>query len=777
MWVGGLGVYRSWRIRRSTWGRCLIRMAQPVMEFSVFGELKLRRCLNPFVSVFLFFVGTTQIVRAKQEPQQRSVSVADVIRMTKLGDPVYYAGGPSAGRVATFSPDGTKFVVVLRKGDLEHNTNQYSLMLWETAQLFDSAVPKVVLTMTSSSNREAITDITWLSDNETIAFLGEHPGELRQLYTLNINTRILKRVTSQLTNVLSYSMTPEGDQVAYWVEKPIENLIDEKARQEGVVVTTQRLKDLIRGQKWARFDNDIGKNQLYILRAGSARILAEVYGWGRNPPFLSPNGRYVVMLNQVLRFPEDWKEYTNSYLHEWTRVRFDPGQYSAIQRYELIDTVTGQRTVLLNSPCLFSSLTWFPDSRSVVVAGTYLPLENTAAEERRARQSKTFAVEVKVPSGEYAKITDEDFESPSWDSKMDRLVFKAGNGDGKSDPWLKVTFRRSANQWEKVTGETRSDNRPEIILEENMNSPPKLFAVESLTHEKTLLLDLNPQFTNLKFARVEEVSWNGADGRQVRGGLYFPLDYVPGKKYPLVIQTHGWDARKFWIDGPYTTAFAAQPLAAKGIMVLQADENESNDFDTPRELPREVSSLEAAIDYLNKRGVIDTNRVGIIGFSRSGDIVSYALTHSKFHFAAASVADGGDQGFYTYMVLANTGSSKELEFLNGGSPFGDGLNFWLKNSSEFNLERIQTPVRLLALGPDLLLSEWGWFAGSFRLDKAIEMVYLPDAVHILQKPWERLVCQQGNVDWFMFWLNGEENTEDPSKSEQYARWRQIRSHQ
>ncbi len=739
----------------------------------MFGGAKWCRCLNSFVSVFWLFAWTAHNVRAKQEPQQRPVSVVDAIRMTKLGDPVYYAGGPSAGRVATFSPDGTKFVVVLRKGDLEHNTNQYSLMLWETAKLFHSAVPKVVLTMSSSSNREAITNISWLSDNETIAFLGEHPGELRQLYTFNIATQTLRRVTSQLTNVLSFSMTPKGDQVAYLAEKPVENLIDETARREGVLVTTQRLKDLVRGQKWARFDNNIGRNQLYILRSGAPRILAEVDGWGRNPPALSPNGKYVVVLNQVLQFPEDWKEYTDSYLHEWTRVRFDPGQYSAIQRYELIDTVTKETTVLLNSPSLFSSLTWLPDSGSVVIAGIYLPLEDTKGDERKARQSKTFTVEVKAPTREFGKITDEGFESPSWDSKRGRLVFEARGPDSRSESRVKVAFRRSENKWEKVTGEILSDNRPEIILQEDMTSPPKIFAVDSSTHKKTLLLDLNPQFTSLRFGRVEEVSWDASDGHEVRGGLYYPVDYVPGKKYPLVIQTHGWDARKFWIDGPYATAFAAQPLAAKGILVLQADENETDDFDTARELPREVSSLESAIDYLDKRAMIDPNRVGIIGFSRSGDIVSYALTHSKFHFAAASVADGGDQGFYTYMVLANTAASNELEFLNGGMPFGDGLKSWLKNSAEFSLERIQTPVRLLALGPDLLLSEWGWFAGSFRLGKAIEMIYLPGASHVLQKPWERMVSQQGNVDWFCFWLKDEEDS-NPAKAEQYVRWREMR---
>jgi hypothetical protein len=44
------------------------------------------------------------------------------------------------------------------------------------------------------------------------------------------------------------------------------------------------------------------------------------------------------------------------------------------------------------------------------------------------------------------------------------------------------------------------------------------------------------------------------------------------------------------------------------------------------------------------------------------------------------------------------------------------------------------------------------------------------------KPRERLVAQQGLVDWFLFWLKDEEDP-DPAKAEQYARWRELRKMQ
>ena len=110
---------------------------------------------------------------------------------------------------------------------------------------------------------------------------------------------------------------------------------------------------------------------------------------------------------------------------------------------------------------------------------------------------------------------------------------------------------------------------PDIVLDEGMNTPPRIVAVDPPTGRKSLLMDLNPQFQNLALARVEEITWKDSRGHELKGGLYWPPDYVAGKKYPVVIQTHGWTTNRFWMDGPFTTAFAAQALAGKGFFVVQ----------------------------------------------------------------------------------------------------------------------------------------------------------------------------------------------------------------
>jgi hypothetical protein len=271
---------------------------------------------------------------------------------------------------------------------------------------------------------------------------------------------------------------------------------------------------------------------------------------------------------------------------------------------------------------------------------------------------------------------------------------------------------------------------------------------------------------------VEEITWKDSRGNALKGGLYWPPGYVAGKKYPLVVQTHGWNPERFRMDGPYTTAFAAQALAGKGFFVVQAPDPDLRLWDTVKEAPTAMAAYESAIDYLERRGLIDRNRVGITGFSRTYWFVTYTLTHSKHHFAAADVTDGVDYGYFQYMVW-NAAGAGEYEQINGGPPFGKGLSRWLKRSPVFLMDKIETPLRIQVLGPASVLGEWAWHSGLTRLHKPVEMIYIPEGTHILEKPWDRMVSQQGNVDWFCFWLEGEEDP-DPTKAEQYKRWRELR---
>src|SRR5205814_2874826 len=142
-----------------------------------------------------------------------------------------------------------------------------------------------------------------------------------------------------------------------------------------------------------------------------------------------------------------------------------------------------------------------------------------------------------------------------------------------------------------------------------------------------------------------------------------------------------------------------------------------------------------------------------------------------------SVTDGVDGGYFAYLAFSNANPAvrQTYEGVNGGKPFWEDATTWLERSPGFKLENVKTPLRIIALNNTYsLLGEWEWFAGLCRLGRPVEMVLVQDGSHILEKPWDRMISQQGNVDWFVFWLKHEEDP-DPAKADQYRRWRELRN--
>jgi hypothetical protein len=86
---------------------------------------------------------------------------------------------------------------------------------------------------------------------------------------------------------------------------------------------------------------------------------------------------------------------------------------------------------------------------------------------------------------------------------------------------------------------------------------------------------------------------------------------------------------------------------------------------------------------------------------------------------------------------------------------------------------VQAPVRLETIRWDSVLEAWEIYSSLRQQNNPVDLIYMPSGQHILQKPLERYASQQGNVDWFRFWLQGHEDAKS-SKRDQYLRWRNLK---
>jgi hypothetical protein len=78
--------------------------------------------MRPAIRLATAAIAVSGVILPGQAAEKTPVTIEDCIRMVRIQN-VYQPNEP----VVTFSPDGTRFAVVVWRGDLERNTNHYPL--------------------------------------------------------------------------------------------------------------------------------------------------------------------------------------------------------------------------------------------------------------------------------------------------------------------------------------------------------------------------------------------------------------------------------------------------------------------------------------------------------------------------------------------------------------------------------------------------------------------------------------------------------------------------
>ena len=316
-------------------------------------------------------------------------------------------------------------------------------------------------------------------------------------------------------------------------------------------------------------------------------------------------------------------------------------------------------------------------------------------------------------------------------------------------------------------------------VRENATSPPEVAVADLSTGEVRTLTALNPEFADFALSTPHRLWIVNEYGDTTWADFLKPLNYTPGRHYPLVVTTYRSIG---FLRGGVGDEYPIQVFAANGFAVLSFDRPRAYapGFNARARQPfarvlldwkSPMASLQTALKVLSDSGWIDPRRAGLTGLSNGAEITNFTITHSDlFQAAVATTASARDPFFY--YLADSTWHAIFATWGLGGLPEGEAASRWQELSPALNAERVTAPLLLQPAASEFLVG-MQLYSRLKQLGKPVEMIIYPGEGHLKHQPQHRLLIYQRNVDWMRFWLQGYEDP-DPAKRDQYERWRKLK---
>lgn len=725
------------------------------------------------VAIFAAMVAclpTAQAQRSENGALQ-SISAEDLSRLAEFGDPNSLEYSALVTEPVLWSPQRDRIAVVVREGAPDRGTNRTRVLVYNISTL--NRPPDVVVDAESRTIFQPLAFVRWLDNGDALIWAGSREDALPQVYRAALEPG---GATNQLTHVdgqlLYYDVSRTGDVLLTMTKDPStsESCFDSPCR-----VVDDDLWSILtntpRGSRTLTLHDLARATEQSLPRPEELfSDIRECDALTRASSMLSPGGRYVARVCELRSLPPAWLQYSNG--------RHAASCTTQCNQVVLIyDRASGTYRRLGDAPFdpfpISAARPIWTSDHTLLLLFAREPLGRTSGEERTLRRQSYAAVEFDLESGRSLRV----FRYPAdarlvrraeWreHTSILRLTWSDSHGEMRD-----AALARAAEGW-GTAGESGSAETQSVMafaVRQSLNERPVLTATDPRTNFEHVVLDPNQWLNARRVARVDVIEWGDSSGARWQGGLYLPADGGDQRR-PLVIQTHGFNPNRFSLTG-YANNYIAQALASQGVVVLQVNDRFAGN--SPDDLPRARRAYEAAIDELASRGLIDPNRVGMVGWSATGTSVGYMLTHSDHGIAAAALTASADFG---YLWFTLSGAPRGAEDLHGSPPYGAGIESWLENAPTFNLERVRTPVLITNGVASPPISSWDWFAGLRRLGRPVDMYWTSEGTHDAYRPAQRIANNQLLLDWFRFWLKEEEDP-DPAKQEQYRRWREFRRQQ
>lgn len=645
---------------------------------------------------------------------------------------------------AIISPDGHLVAYTQTTTDWANNT--YDVEIW----LSKDGTEPYQLTRT---NKGSSMQPRFTPDSKFISFLADR-GDKTQVYLIPVAGGEAFAISRDEDGISTYEWSPNGKQLAYLKADP-DSTLDKNLKERYGAFSIE--------------DETFRQSHLWLLNFNIDSLeLAGMYPCYKNRKDSSATRCYELpMSTRITKGNFNISSFSWSPDSKTIAITKAPNPLIPSSQYAdiaLLNVASKNITILVSNPSVDAFDVWSPDGKQFVYHST---VDDSTAFYYKNNRVFIYDMATKK-SREVAKDFDEQKSIVEW--KTSGIYFTASqktklqlfNIDVNSGNVKPVQINLDVINTVSFSNQTKGIT----IGGRNYNDLPEVY-VTALNEPIKKLTSLSKQIEAVNTPINEVIQWKSKDGATIEGILLKPKNYDASKRYPLLVVIHGGPTG---IDRPEPTPTYVYPImqwCERGALVLRINYRGSAGYGEKfRSLNvgnlgiGDMWDVVSGVEYLNSKKMIDTSRMGCMGWSQGGYISAFLTTHTNM-FKAISVG-AGISNWITYYVSTDI-TPFTRQYLHT-DPWTNMENY-RKTSPMTTINNAVTPT-LIQHGE---LDRRVPISNAYELYRGLQDRKVPSKLvvykgfgHGITKPKERLAAIWHNWLWFNHYLFGDTDYELPA---------------
>ena len=617
-------------------------------------------------------------------------------------DIVYEVGNPTA---LTISPDGLKVVYGISCPSRESHKYTNTLWIVDLDSNNESKVTPRQLTRGDSDGSPRFSP-----DGDAVAFLRDDSRGKKQIWVLRMSGGEAGVVTCIPGGIRDFVWKPDSSGFAAVADVDTD-YYGEVCDTEISVVQVSRIRFRHDELGW----RGNGSTQIFSidLRSGVGEQLTDEDG-DQGIPAWSPDGSKLAYVSDAIPRRD---------ICEGNEVR-------------VLDVESGGNACWSKGLADICSITWLPDGERLAVV---------ASDDARVHSYYQGSIYIISSHSDPIRVTDDDVapiggshpakSGPTIVIDEEEHISFPGQSNGNSHIFQARIGEYGQRKLKDIGAQIAAcdfDGGDGLVsIYSTPDRPAELFHGHISNGAMQKITDLSSDYCSGRPVAQQERFSMSRSGLEIESMLLFPPDFDPSKKYPLVLNIHGGP------HGLFANSFdiTRQVLASRGYIVLAVNPRGTSTYGRDYMLPvledwggQDYNDIMASIDLVCERPYVDSERLGVTGYSYGGYMSTWIVGHSdRFKSAVVGAPVTNLSSFY---------GTSDIGVHFGERQIG-GPRYMIKEEYDYRspityATRVSSPVLLLHGESDLrcpISQSEEYFVTLRRLGKVVEFVRFPGQNH------------------------------------------------